>query len=80
VAGYLGCLLGSYRDSDPVGLVMAVVGAIVQLVLFMARWQAGALARFDFGNRWSVWQCKSYPTRRVGAEARRAGPASDRGR
>jgi uncharacterized membrane protein YeaQ/YmgE (transglycosylase-associated protein family) len=31
VGGYIGQALGTYRDNDPVGFVMAVIGAIVLL-------------------------------------------------
>jgi len=35
IGGFLGRLLGWYGDSDPVGFIMAVIGAI--LVLFVYR-------------------------------------------
>ena len=34
VGGYLGRALGLYREGDPVGFVMAVVGSIVLLILY----------------------------------------------
>ncbi len=34
IGGYLGRVLGLYRENDPVGFVMAVVGAIVLLLLY----------------------------------------------
>ncbi len=34
VGGYLGRLLGWYGEGDPVGFLMAVVGAILLLVLY----------------------------------------------
>jgi uncharacterized membrane protein YeaQ/YmgE (transglycosylase-associated protein family) len=41
VGGFLGRALGMYREDDPVGFVMAVLGAIVLLVLY----------RFTFARR-----------------------------
>lgn len=34
VGGFLGRALGVYREGDPVGFVMAILGAIVLLVLY----------------------------------------------
>lgn len=34
IGGFLGRLLGMYQENDPVGFVMAVVGAIVLLLLY----------------------------------------------
>jgi uncharacterized membrane protein YeaQ/YmgE (transglycosylase-associated protein family) len=34
VGGFLGQFLGLYREGDPVGFVMAVVGAIVLLLIY----------------------------------------------
>jgi uncharacterized membrane protein YeaQ/YmgE (transglycosylase-associated protein family) len=34
VGGFVGRMLGWYRDGDPVGFVMAVLGAIVVLVIY----------------------------------------------
>jgi uncharacterized membrane protein YeaQ/YmgE (transglycosylase-associated protein family) len=34
VGGFLGRVLGLYREGDPVGFIMAVIGAIVLLVLY----------------------------------------------
>jgi len=34
VGGFLGRLLGWYRDGDPVGFVMAVVGSLVLLAAY----------------------------------------------
>ena len=34
VGGFLGRTLGMYREDDPVGFIMAVLGAIVLLVLY----------------------------------------------
>jgi uncharacterized membrane protein YeaQ/YmgE (transglycosylase-associated protein family) len=34
VGGFLGRALGMYREDDPVGFVMAVLGAIVLLILY----------------------------------------------
>ena len=36
IGGYLGRQMGLYEDTDPVGFIMAVIGAIVILVLY--RW------------------------------------------
>jgi uncharacterized membrane protein YeaQ/YmgE (transglycosylase-associated protein family) len=36
VGGFLGRMLGFYREGDPVGFVMAVIGSIVLLVLYRA--------------------------------------------
>jgi uncharacterized membrane protein YeaQ/YmgE (transglycosylase-associated protein family) len=41
VGGFLGRALGMYREDDPIGFVMAVLGAIVLLVLY----------RFTFARR-----------------------------
>lgn len=41
VGGFLGRALGMYREDDPVGFVMAVLGAIVLLILY----------RFTFARR-----------------------------
>jgi len=41
LGGFIGRALGMYREDDPVGFVMAVVGAIVLLVLY----------RFTFARR-----------------------------
>jgi uncharacterized membrane protein YeaQ/YmgE (transglycosylase-associated protein family) len=43
LGGFLGRTLGWYREGDPVGFVMAVIGSIVLLVLF--RLVAGRSAR-----------------------------------
>ena len=34
VGGFLGRVLGVYREGDPVGFVMAIIGSIVLLVLY----------------------------------------------
>ena len=34
VGGFAGRLIGLYREGDPVGLIMAVVGAIVVLAVY----------------------------------------------
>jgi uncharacterized membrane protein YeaQ/YmgE (transglycosylase-associated protein family) len=34
VGGFLGRALGMYREDDPVGFVMAVLGSIVLLILY----------------------------------------------
>jgi uncharacterized membrane protein YeaQ/YmgE (transglycosylase-associated protein family) len=34
LGGYLGRAVGWYREGDPVGFVMAVIGAIILLVLY----------------------------------------------
>jgi uncharacterized membrane protein YeaQ/YmgE (transglycosylase-associated protein family) len=34
IGGFLGRALGMYREDDPVGFVMAVLGSIVLLVLY----------------------------------------------
>jgi len=34
LGGYLGRAMGFYREGDPVGFIMAVVGSIVLLVLY----------------------------------------------
>ena len=34
VGGFVGRMLGWYRDGDPVGFVMAVLGAIVVLAIY----------------------------------------------
>jgi uncharacterized membrane protein YeaQ/YmgE (transglycosylase-associated protein family) len=36
VGGFLGRMLGFYREGDPVGFIMAVLGSIVLLVLYRA--------------------------------------------
>jgi uncharacterized membrane protein YeaQ/YmgE (transglycosylase-associated protein family) len=36
VGGFLGRMLGFYREGDPVGYVMAVIGSIVLLLLYRA--------------------------------------------
>ena len=36
VGGFVGRVLGLYRDGDPVGFVMAVVGAIILLAVYRA--------------------------------------------
>ena len=36
VGGFLGRMLGLYREGDPVGFIMAVIGSIVLLVLYRA--------------------------------------------
>jgi len=36
LGGYLGRAIGWYREGDPVGFVMAVIGAIILLVLYRA--------------------------------------------
>jgi uncharacterized membrane protein YeaQ/YmgE (transglycosylase-associated protein family) len=41
LGGFLGRALGMYREDDPVGFVMAVLGSIVLLVLY----------RFTFARR-----------------------------
>ena len=34
LGGYLGKVLGLYREGDPVGFVMAVIGSVILLVLY----------------------------------------------
>ena len=34
VGGFLGRVLGFYREGDPVGFVMAIIGSIILLVLY----------------------------------------------
>jgi uncharacterized membrane protein YeaQ/YmgE (transglycosylase-associated protein family) len=34
VGGFLGRVLGLYREGDPVGFVMAVIGSIILLMLY----------------------------------------------
>ena len=34
LGGYLGRVLGLYREGDPVGFVMAVIGSVILLVLY----------------------------------------------
>jgi len=34
LGGYLGRAIGMYRPGDPVGFIMAVIGAIILLVLY----------------------------------------------
>jgi len=34
LGGYLGRAVGLYREGDPVGFIMAVVGSIVLLILY----------------------------------------------
>ena len=34
LGGYLGRAMGFYREGDPVGFIMAVVGSIILLVLY----------------------------------------------
>jgi uncharacterized membrane protein YeaQ/YmgE (transglycosylase-associated protein family) len=34
VGGFLGRVLGLYREGDPVGYVMAIIGSIILLVLY----------------------------------------------
>ena len=34
VGGFMGRMLGLYKDGDPVGFVMAVIGAIVLLAVY----------------------------------------------
>jgi uncharacterized membrane protein YeaQ/YmgE (transglycosylase-associated protein family) len=34
VGGFLGRVLGLYREGDPVGFVMAIIGSIILLVLY----------------------------------------------
>ena len=34
VGGFLGRVLGLYREGDPVGFVMAILGSIILLVLY----------------------------------------------
>ena len=36
VGGFVGRVLGLYREGDPVGFVMAVVGAIILLAVYRA--------------------------------------------
>jgi uncharacterized membrane protein YeaQ/YmgE (transglycosylase-associated protein family) len=36
IGGFIGRALGWYREGDPVGFVMAVIGAIILLVLYRA--------------------------------------------
>jgi len=36
VGGFLGRMLGLYREDDPVGFIMAVLGSIVLLVIYRA--------------------------------------------
>jgi uncharacterized membrane protein YeaQ/YmgE (transglycosylase-associated protein family) len=42
IGGIVGRTLGWYRDGDPVGFVMAVLGAVVVLAVY--RWTAGRTA------------------------------------
>lgn len=34
VGGFLGRVLGFYREGDPVGFVMAIIGSIILLLLY----------------------------------------------
>ena len=43
IGGFMGRALGWYREGDPVGFIMAVLGAIILLVLY--RVVAGRVAR-----------------------------------
>ena len=36
LGGYLGRAVGWYREGDPIGFVMAVIGAIILLMLYRA--------------------------------------------
>ncbi|MGH7825851.1 MAG: GlsB/YeaQ/YmgE family stress response membrane protein [Candidatus Binatia bacterium] len=36
IGGFLGRMLGLYREGDPVGFIMAVIGSIVLLLLYRA--------------------------------------------
>jgi uncharacterized membrane protein YeaQ/YmgE (transglycosylase-associated protein family) len=36
VGGFLGRMMGLYREGDPVGFIMAVLGSIILLVLYRA--------------------------------------------
>jgi uncharacterized membrane protein YeaQ/YmgE (transglycosylase-associated protein family) len=38
IGGYLGRQIGLYDDADPVGLIMAIIGALLVLILY--RWLA----------------------------------------
>jgi len=42
VGGFLGRFLGLYRENDPVGFVMAVIGSIVLLVIYRAAFRRSA--------------------------------------
>ena len=44
LGGFLGRSLGLYRDDDPVGFIMAVIGSIILLMIY----------RFAVGRRHSV--------------------------
>lgn len=44
LGGFIGRSLGLYRDGDPVGFIMAVVGSIILLVIY----------RFTVGRRHTV--------------------------
>jgi uncharacterized membrane protein YeaQ/YmgE (transglycosylase-associated protein family) len=44
LGGYLGRALGMYREDDPVGFIMAVIGSIILLVIY----------RFAFARRSTV--------------------------
>ena len=39
IGGYLGRQIGLYDDADPVGLIMAIIGALLVLILY--RWACG---------------------------------------
>lgn len=43
VGGFLGRTMGWYRDGDPVGFIMAVLGSIIVLMLY--RFMIGRTAR-----------------------------------
>ena len=36
LGGFLGRMLGFYREGDPVGFIMAVIGSIVLLLIYRA--------------------------------------------
>lgn len=42
VGGFAGRFLGLYREDDPVGFIMAVIGSIVLLVLYRAMFRRSA--------------------------------------
>jgi uncharacterized membrane protein YeaQ/YmgE (transglycosylase-associated protein family) len=44
LGGYIGRALGMYREDDPVGFIMAVIGSIVLLVIY----------RFAFARRSTI--------------------------
>jgi uncharacterized membrane protein YeaQ/YmgE (transglycosylase-associated protein family) len=42
LGGFVGRMLGLYREDDPVGFIMALVGSIVLLVLYRAMFRRSA--------------------------------------